>query len=68
MRGLNLEVRLEPNGHLLQQCDAGLIQVRIERDASEKHERRLAFLAPPVNPQWAPEQDVLQWAIAGLGI
>ncbi len=56
------------NGHLLQQCDAGLIQVRIERDASEKHERRLAFLAPPLTRSGPLEQDVLQWAIAGLGI
>jgi phenazine biosynthesis protein PhzF family len=56
------------SGHLLQQCDAGLIQVRIEREASEKHERRLAFLAPPLTRSGPLEQDVLQWAIAGLGI
>lgn len=53
---------------LTQQCAGGLIEVRIEREAGEHHSRRLAFLAPPLTRSGPVEEDVLQWAIAGLGI
>lgn len=54
--------------HLIQQCAAGLIEVRVEREAGAKHLRRLSFLAPPLTRSGPVEDDVLQWAISGLGI
>lgn len=53
---------------LVQQCPAGLIEVRIERQPSTAHLRRLAFLAPPLTRSGPLEDDVLQWAISGLGL
>jgi len=57
-----------PAGHLIQQCEAGLIPVRVERESTDSHSRRLAFLAPPLTRTGPLEPDVLQWAISGLGI
>ena len=57
-----------PSGHLVQQCDAGLIQLRVEREEDDQHSARIAFLAPPLYRSGPLEPDVLQWAIAGLGI
>lgn len=65
-----LEAGGEPQvpDQLLQQCPAGLIEVRIERQPSAKYARRLSFLAPPLTRSGPLEDDVLQWATAGLGI
>ncbi|WP_246055568.1 PhzF family phenazine biosynthesis protein [Glutamicibacter uratoxydans] len=57
-----------PSGHLVQQCQGGLIRLRVEREASEEHSARIAFLAPPLTRSGPLEPDVLQWAIAGLGL
>ena len=57
-----------PSGHLIQECGSWLIPVRVERESSENHSRRLAFLAPPLTRSGPLEPDVLQWAVAGLGI
>lgn len=53
---------------LIQECPAGLIDVRIEREPSNTHLRRLAFLAPPLTRSGPLEDDILQWAMGGLGL
>ena len=53
---------------LIQECAGGLIRVRVERQPSDRHARRLAFLAPPLTRSGPVEPDVLHWAVTGLGI
>ncbi|MHC6177609.1 PhzF family phenazine biosynthesis protein [Glutamicibacter sp. X7] len=55
-------------GMLTQECGAGLVPVRVERDATAEYPRRLAFKAPPLRRSGPLEPDVLQWAISGLGL
>ncbi|GAA5226726.1 PhzF family phenazine biosynthesis protein [Paeniglutamicibacter antarcticus] len=53
---------------LIQQCDAGLIEVRRVPGESGAESESLAFKAPPMMRTGELEDDVLEWAVTGLGI
>ncbi|MDN5754711.1 MAG: PhzF family phenazine biosynthesis protein [Arthrobacter sp.] len=54
-------------GVVIQECAAGLIEVHTgDRDGQGRHQ--LAFLSPPLRRTGPLEDDVLEWALAGLGL
>lgn len=53
-------------GVVVQECGAGLVEVRI--GGGDEGGRRLAFRAPPLQRTGPLEEDVLAWALAGLGL
>lgn len=53
---------------LIQQCDAGLIEVRRVPGEDPSDPESLAFKAPPMVRTGGLEDDVLDWALTGLGI
>ncbi|WP_372697310.1 PhzF family phenazine biosynthesis protein [Arthrobacter sp. JSM 101049] len=53
-------------GVIVQECGAGLIEVRT--GPREDGGRRLGFRAPPLQRTGPLEEDVLGWALAGLGL
>lgn len=53
---------------IIQQCGAGLIEVRRVPGAEPADPERLAFKAPPLVRSGELEDDVLEWALAGLGL
>lgn len=55
-------------GVLVQECGAGLIEVRTGSDAGDDTGRRLALKAPPLVRSGPLEEDVLEWALGGLGL
>ncbi|GAA1360747.1 PhzF family phenazine biosynthesis protein [Arthrobacter rhombi] len=54
-------------GVIVQECAAGLVEVRTE-DRDEDAGSRLSFRAPPLQRTGPLEDDVLAWAISGLGL
>ncbi|MFB0835784.1 PhzF family phenazine biosynthesis protein [Arthrobacter halodurans] len=55
-------------GMLIQECGAGLIEVRTDAAGGDDGGRRLALKAPPLVRTGPLEDDVLEWALAGLGL
>lgn len=53
---------------IIQQCGAGLIEVRRVPGEGSSEQERLAFKAPKLVRSGALEPDVLEWAISGLGL
>ncbi|WP_149957856.1 PhzF family phenazine biosynthesis protein [Zafaria cholistanensis] len=54
-------------GVVVQECPAGLIEVRAQA-ADDGGGHRLALKAPPLVRTGPLEEDVLEWALAGLGL
>lgn len=54
-------------GVVVQECAAGLIEIRTEADPDDDG-RRLALKAPPLVRTGPLEDDVLEWALSGLGL
>ncbi|MFL4475498.1 PhzF family phenazine biosynthesis protein [Paeniglutamicibacter sp. MACA_103] len=57
----------DPAG-LVQECGAGLIEVRRVPGEHPEDPESLAFKAPPLVRTGELEDDVLEWALAGLGL
>jgi predicted PhzF superfamily epimerase YddE/YHI9 len=55
-------------GVVVQECAAGPIEVRVHPAEDDGGARRLAFRAPPTTRSGPLEEDVLEWALAGLGL
>lgn len=53
---------------LIQECAAGLIEVRRVPGEESTDTEALAFKAPPLVRTGALEEDVLEWALGGLGL
>lgn len=53
---------------LIQECGAGLIEIRRVPGEHPQDPESLAFKAPPLMRTGELEEDVLDWALAGLGI
>ena len=53
---------------VIQQCGAGLIEVRRVPGEEATDPERLAFKAPPLVRTGELEADVLEWALTGLGL
>lgn len=54
-------------GVIIQECAAGLVEVHTGAHEGEGH-HQLAFLAPPLHRTGPLEEDVLAWALSGLGL
>lgn len=55
-------------GQVIQECAAGLIELRLQDSSVAGAPAQLAFKAPPLVRSGPLEDDVLEWAISGLGI
>jgi predicted PhzF superfamily epimerase YddE/YHI9 len=55
-------------GVVIQECAAGLIEVRVGGAEGDDAGRRLALKAPPPTRTGRLEDDVLEWALGGLGL
>ncbi|GAA4368380.1 PhzF family phenazine biosynthesis protein [Paeniglutamicibacter cryotolerans] len=55
-------------GRIVQECGAGLIELRVQDSPVDGTSAQLAFKAPPLVRTGPLEDDVLEWAISGLGI
>ncbi len=53
---------------VIQQCGAGLIEVRRVPAEESGESERLSFKAPPLVRSGELEDDVLEWALGGLGL
>lgn len=58
----------QTEGRIIQECGAGLIELRVQDSPVAGAPAQLAFKAPPLVRTGPLEDDVLEWAISALGI